>query len=128
MDREAMTDRIIEAIRNPYTRFVGHITGRLLLGRKGYDVHMEKLIAEAAAHDVAIEINAHPQRLDIDWRWGPELRKRKTLVSINPDAHEIEGLKDTAYGVTMARKALMPGSSVVNSWSAKDVARWLKRG
>ncbi len=128
MDREAMTDRILAAIRNPCTRFVGHITGRLLLGRKGYDVHMEKLIAAAAEHDVAIEINSHPHRLDIDWRWGPELRKRGAKVSINPDAHEVQGLEDTAYGVTMARKALLPADSVVNSWKLKDVERWLKRG
>jgi DNA polymerase (family 10) len=128
MDREAMTERLLAAIRNPYTRFVGHITGRLLLGRKGYDVHMEKLIAATAEHDVAIEINSHPHRLDIDWRWGPELRKRGALVSVNPDAHEVEGLSDSAYGVMMARKALIPATHVVNSWNLKDVQRWLKRG
>jgi DNA polymerase (family 10) len=127
MDREAMTDRILHAIRNPYTRFLGHATGRLLLGREGYALDMEKIIAEAAKHDVAIEINAHPARLDIDWRWGGELRKRGTLVSVNPDAHDTVGLEDVPYGIAVARKALLPASQVVNSRSAEDVAKWLKR-
>lgn len=127
MDREAMTDRILTAIRNPATRFLGHATGRLLLGRKGYEVDMERVIVEAAKHDVAIEINANPQRLDIDWRWGPQLRKSHTPVSVNPDAHEVAGLEDTRYGIAMARKALLPTSLVVNSRGADEVEKWLKR-
>ena len=127
MEREAMTDRILEAVRNPHTRFLGHATGRLLLGRKGYDVDMERVIAEAAQHDVAIEINANPARLDIDWRWGPQLRRCKTLVSVNPDAHDTEGLEDTRYGIAVARKALLPAGLVVNSRSVAEVERWLAR-
>lgn len=127
MEREAMTDRILEAIRNPYTRFLGHATGRLLLGRKGYDLHMEKVIAEAAKHDVAIELNANPHRLDIDWRWGPELRKNKTKISVNPDAHASDEISHTRYGVIMARKALMPTSLVINTQPVKEVEAWLKR-
>ena len=128
MDEETMTQRILEAIRNPYTRFLGHATGRLLLGRKGYAVDMERIIAEAAKRDVAIEINANPARLDIDWRWGPQLRKNGTLVSVNPDAHDTEGLTDTRYGVAVARKALLPRGQVVNSRSVAEVEKWLRRG
>ena len=127
MERDAMTARILKAIRNPYTRFLGHVTGRLLLGRKGYDVDMPALIREAAKCNVAIELNANPVRLDIDWRWGPEMRKWKTLTSINPDAHEVAGLEDTKYGVAMARKALFTSGQVVNSRSAAEVGRWLRR-
>jgi DNA polymerase (family 10) len=127
MDRETMTNRILEAIRNPCTRFLGHVTGRLLLGRKGNDLDLEKIIVEASRCGVAIEINANPARLDIDWRWGPELRKQKTMVSVNPDAHSVEGLDDVKYGIAMARKALLPSSQVVNSRSADEVARWLRR-
>ena len=127
MEKEAMTDRLIEAIHNPYTRFLGHATGRLLLGRKGYDLHMDKVIKEAAKHDVAIEFNANPARLDIDWRWGPELRAARTPVSINPDAHDVEGLTHTRYGIAMARKALIPTDLVVNARSAQEVEKWLKR-
>jgi DNA polymerase (family 10) len=127
MDRETMTNRILEAIRHPCTRFLGHATGRILLGRHGYDVNMERIIRDAASSGVAIEINANPARLDIDWRWGAELRKHQTLVSVNPDAHETAGLEDTRYGIAMARKALLPGRQVVNSRSAAEVGKWLKR-
>lgn len=127
MDKEAMTDRILEAIRNPCTRFLGHATGRLLLGRKGYDVHMDRIIAEAAKRDVAIEINASPARLDIDWRWGKMLRQCETKVSINPDAHDTSEIADTMYGIGVARKALLPVSQVVNSRSVKEVEKWLSR-
>jgi DNA polymerase (family 10) len=127
MDRTTMTERILEAIRNPRTRFLGHATGRLLLGREGYAVDMERIIEEAARRDVAIEINANPARLDIDWRWGPQLRARGTLVSVNPDAHETAGLEDTRFGIAVARKALLPVGQVVNARDVKDVERWLRR-
>lgn len=127
MDRTTMTERILQAVRNPRTTMLGHLTGRLLLGRKGYDLEMEKIIRECAARGVAIEINANPQRLDIDWRWGPDLRREGCLVSVNPDAHDIEGLDDIRYGVTVARKALMPRELVVNTRNTAGVESWLKR-
>ena len=125
MDRTTMTERILTAIRHPATRFIGHLTGRLLLGRKGYEVDIEKIIQEAARHQVAIELNSHPQRLDIDWRWGPHLKKYQTLISVNPDAHETQGIQDVKYGVWMARKALLPSELVLNTRSADEVAQWL---
>ncbi|MFZ9595401.1 MAG: PHP domain-containing protein [Bdellovibrionia bacterium] len=127
MDGEAMTNRLIQAIRNPYTRFLGHPTGRLLLGRKGYELNMPAIIQEAARCGVAIELNANPHRLDLDWRWGAEMRKHKTLTSIHPDAHEVAGLDDVQWGVWMARKALFPRELVVNAQSASQVEQWLKR-
>lgn len=127
MDKEAMTDRLLSAIRNPYTRFLGHATGRILLGRKGYDLHMEKIISEAAKYDVAIELNASVSRLDIDWRWGGELRKSRTKISVNPDAHATSELEDTRYGVAMARKSLVPVSQIINTENAEKVEQWLKR-
>ncbi len=127
MDQAAMTERILKAIRNPFTRFLGHPTGRLLLGRKGYALDMEKIIQEAAKHQVAVELNAHPSRLDLDWRWGPQMRRYGTMTSINPDAHEIAGLDDVEYGIAMARKALLPVHQVLNSRSAVEVERWLRR-
>jgi DNA polymerase (family X) len=127
LDKDKMTDRIVKAIQSPYTRFLGHVTGRLLLGRKGYDVDMEKIIKEAKKCDVAIELNANPARLDIDWRWGPMMREYGVLTSINPDAHKTEGLHDVEYGITMARKALLPKEQVINSHSVQEVQKWLKR-
>jgi DNA polymerase (family 10) len=128
MDHQTMTDRLVRAIENPFTRFLGHSTGRLLLGRKPYEMDMAKVIRTAAKCNVAIEINANPARLDIDWRWGGELRRHKTMVSINPDAHGVSGLSDTHYGIGVARKALLPVAQVVNSRSASEVAEWLSRG
>ena len=126
-DRQSTTDRLLTAIRNPATRFLGHVTGRLLLGRPGYDLDMEAVIREASRQDVAIEINANPARLDIDWRWGPALRDAETLVSINPDAHATEELENTRFGIAMARKALLPRSLVVNSRDVRSIEKWLKR-
>ena len=127
MDGTTMTDRILEAVRNPATRFLGHATGRLLLGRPAYACDLDRIIEEAARHDVAIEINANPHRLDIDWRWGPKLRATKARVAINPDAHSVGELANTRFGVTMARKALLPTAAVVNARSVRDVDRWLRR-
>ena len=127
MDRSAMTERMIKAIRNPYTRFLGHPTGRLLLGRKGYEVDLERVIHEAAIHGVAVELNANPNRLDLDWRWGGVMRKHQTLTSVNPDAHDLEGIQDTKFGVAMARKALFLKSQVVNARSSSEVEKWLHR-
>lgn len=127
MDRTTMTERVLEAVRNPATRFLGHATGRLLLGRKGFEIDLERVIHECAQHDVAIEINANPARLDIDWRWGSQLRKSRTLVSVNPDAHEPDGFADTQFGLTVARKALLPSAQVINTKSTQDVEKWLLR-
>jgi DNA polymerase (family 10) len=127
MDRDAMTDRVVRAIRNPATRFIGHLTGRILLGRKGYELDYDRVLREAAEHDVAIEINAHPARLDIDWRHGPEMRALGVKTSINPDAHETAGLDDVKYGIAVARKAMLPPSLIVNSWNVKRVSDWLAR-
>jgi DNA polymerase (family 10) len=127
MDRDAMTQRIVKAIRHPATRFLGHPTGRLLLGRKGYEVDMEAIIEEAARCGVAVELNANPNRLDLDWRWGPQMRKYRTVTSINPDAHDLAGLEDVRYGIAMARKALLPASQVLNSKPVREVEAWLKR-
>ncbi|MBS1960912.1 MAG: PHP domain-containing protein [Bdellovibrionales bacterium] len=125
MDRTTMTERILQAVRNPRTTMLGHLTGRLLLGRKGYELDIEKIISECAARKVAIEINAHPARLDIDWRWGPELRKAGCLVSVNPDAHEVAGLDDVKYGLCVARKALLPRGLVLNARDRAGVEKWL---
>ncbi len=127
LDRKEMTARLLKAIENPHTRFVGHISGRLILGRPPYDLDMEALIQAASKHNTAIEINANPRRLDIDWRYGSIMRKHRLLTSINPDAHSLEGLEDTIHGITVARKALLPKKNVISTWSRKEVGDWLKQ-
>jgi DNA polymerase (family 10) len=127
MDRTTMTERIIQAVRNPRTTMLGHLTGRLLLGRKEYALEVERVIRECAKYEVAIEINANPARLDIDWRWGAELRREKCMVSVNPDAHEVDGLDDIKYGLCVARKALLPADLVVNTRDTAGVEAWLRQ-
>ncbi len=125
MDRTTMTERILQAVRHPRTTMLGHLTGRLLLGRKGYDLDIDRIIGECAERRVVIEINANPARLDIDWRWGKRLRETGCMVSINPDAHEVAGLDDMKYGLCMARKALLPKSLVLNTLDRAGVEKWL---
>jgi DNA polymerase (family 10) len=120
MDKEKATTRIIKAIENPHTTILGHPTGRLLLSRKGYEIDYEKVIDACAANNVAIEINANPFRLDLDWRWYQYAIEKGVWLSINPDAHRVEGFKDMAYGVLAARKG---GLTKENCLNALDLQR-----
>jgi len=126
LDRETMTKRIIEALKNPATTILGHPTGRLLLGRKAFEIDMEEVIKTAARHKVAIEINANPARLDLDWRWGKLIRDTGAFVAISPDAHSVDGYSDIRFGVTVARKALIPKSQILNTFSYDELKKWLK--
>jgi DNA polymerase (family 10) len=107
MTEEKAMQRLITAIENPHTTILGHMTGRLLLSRKGYPVDHKKIIDACAANNVVIELNAHPSRLDIDWRQIDYALEKNVLISIDPDAHTIEGFKDTRYGVLAAQKAMV---------------------
>ncbi len=124
MDRAAMTERIVRAVRHPATTILGHPTGRLLLERESYAVDMEAVIAAAAECDVAIELNAHPSRLDVDWRLGRAIRAAGACVSIDPDAHDTEGLAHVEYGVGIARKAWLARADVLNVRGADDLSAW----
>ena len=105
MTEEKAMMRLLRAIENPYTSILGHMTGRLLLSRNGYPVDHKTIIEACAAHNVVIELNAHPKRLDIDWRWIRYCLEKNVRISINPDAHSIEGYDDVRYGVMAAQKA-----------------------
>ncbi len=105
MNEEKAMMRLMNAIENPYTSILGHMTGRLLLSRNGYPVDHKKIIDACAANNVVIELNAHPRRLDIDWRWIDYCLEKGVLISIDPDAHAIKGFDDTRYGVLSAQKA-----------------------
>jgi len=127
MTEAEATGRLIRAMENPHVTFLGHPTGRLLLDREGYPVNMHAVI-EAAAHlGVAIEINSHPLRLDMDWRLGRFAREKGLRIGIFPDAHEVGGLADVRYGVGIARKAWMRAEDVVNAWELDLVEKWLGR-
>ncbi|MFM7079354.1 MAG: PHP domain-containing protein, partial [Bacteroidota bacterium] len=125
MTEEKATERIIKAIENPFTTILGHPTGRLLLSRKGYPLNHRKVIEACAANGVAIELNAHPYRLDLDWRYLQMAMDLGVPISINPDAHHVNGIKDMRYGVLVSRKAGIPGSAVLNSRTLQQFESWL---
>ena len=126
MPLEAMMDRFKQAIENTFTTMIGHPTGRLLLKRGESALDMNTLIEHAAQQQTAIEINASPWRLDLDWTWGNKAKQTGLFTSVNPDAHSIEGIDDIQYGVRLARKAKFDQPRVLNSLSAKDFLSWAK--
>jgi DNA polymerase (family 10) len=127
LTEEEMTKRIITAIENPNTDLLGHPTGRLLLSRSAYKVNMQKVIDACASNNVALEINANPFRLDLDWRLIYYAREKGCLFSINPDAHSTEGIKDIAYGIRTARKGGLQPEEVINCYGINDFRKFLKR-
>ncbi len=127
MDVEKSTARLIKAIENPYTTILGHITGRLHLRRKGYPVDHKKVIDACADNGVAIEINANPWRLDIDWKWVPYALEKGVMLSINPDAHEKAGYLDMRYGVFSGRKGGLTKQSNLNSLTLKEFEHYLNK-
>ena len=118
--------RLMNAIENPYTTILGHLTGRLLLSRNGYPVNHNKIIDACAANNVAIELNAHPRRLDVDWRFINAALEKNVLISINPDAHNIEGFDDCRYGVLVAQKTLLTKEQNLSSFSLQQFELFLK--
>lgn len=125
MDEAKATARLIRAVENPYTTILGHPSGRLLLSRRAYPIDYPKLIDACAANGVCIELNAHPYRLDIDWRWIPRCVEKGVKISINPDAHRIEGLNDVRYGILVAQKAGLEAFNVLNCLGKNDFEHWL---
>lgn len=117
MNEEKAMIRLINAIENPFTSILGHMTGRLLLSRNGYPVNHKKIIDACAANNVVIELNAHPRRLDIDWREIEYALSKNVLISINPDAHSIVGFNDIKYGVLVAQKAKVKPQENLSSYS-----------
>jgi DNA polymerase (family X) len=114
-DRKSQTERILRAVANPYTTILGHMTGRQLLRRPGYDVDVERILTACAEHAVAVEINANPWRLDLDWRWHQKAIDLGCKFSINPDAHSTAEIDLTKWGVAMARKGGVTSEQVLNA-------------
>lgn len=128
LPEKEQTERIIEAIANPLTTIIGHMTGRQLLRRPGYELDVDKVLRACAKYGVAVEINAHPWRLDLDWRWHQKALDYGCIFSINPDAHSIRELDHMHWGVEMARKGGVPMTRVLNAMDlAALVAHLSKR-
>lgn len=120
------TKRLVKAIENPFTTMIGHPTGRLLLSRDGYAVNLQAVIEACAANDVLLEINAHPNRLDLDWRHCRAARDAGVLIVINPDSHATSGIADTRYGVGVARKGWLEKKDLLNTRTAAQVRKFFE--
>ncbi len=125
MTEEKAMMRLLKAIENPYTTILGHMTGRLLLSRHGYPVDHKKISEACVANDVVMELNAHPNRLDIDWRHIGYALEKGAMISIDPDAHFIDGLNDTRYGVLVAQKAGVTKKQNLSSYSLAEIENFM---
>jgi len=126
LDGAAMTARVLRALDDPHLTILGHPTGRLLLTRDPYEIDLHRVIARAAERGVAIEINADPQRLDLDWRLCREARDAGVAISIGPDAHSLAGLHNVEFGIGIARKGWLEPQDVLNTRDAEGFLDYAK--
>jgi DNA polymerase (family 10) len=127
MSQEKAMMRLLNAIKNPFTSILGHCTGRLLLSRAGYPVDHIKIIDTCAEYNVVVELNAHPRRLDMDWRHINYCIEKNVLISIDPDAHSVDAFRHTKYGVLAAQKAGITANQNLSSYSLKQFKAFLKQ-
>jgi DNA polymerase (family 10) len=127
MTEEKAMQRLLTAIENPYTTILGHPTGRLLLMREGYPLDHHKIIDACAANGVAIELNANPYRLDIDWRYIDYAMEKGVMVSVNPDAHEKMGYWDMQFGVLSGQKGGLQKSLTLNALNLLEFENYLAK-
>jgi DNA polymerase (family 10) len=121
MDRATMTARVLRALDDGHLTILGHPTGRLLLSREAYAIDLDAVLEKAGEVGVAVELNADPHRLDLDWRHIPTAREHGATIEIGPDAHSPGGLDHMTTGVGIARKGGLSRSDVLNTRSADDV-------
>ncbi len=125
--REKITQRLLNAIRNPHVDIIGHPTGREIPDREGADLDMDAVFKAAAESGVALEINAHPSRLDLDDAFARRAKELGIPITINTDAHSEGDLDLLHYGVAIGRRAWLEPKDVINTWSAKKLTDWLKK-
>ena len=127
MTEEKAMQRILTAIENPYCHILGHPTGRLLLSRKGYPIDHLKIIEACVKNNVVIEINANPRRLDMDWRFIQQAIEMGAMLSINPDAHSLEGIDDIRLGVLASQKGMLTQPYNLSSLNLTAFEAYLKK-
>lgn len=125
--REKVTQRLLNAIRNPHVDIIGHPTGREIPDREGADLDMDAIFQAAAESGVALEINAHPSRLDLDDAFARRAKDLGVLISVNTDAHADDGFDVLHYGIATARRAWLEPKDVINTWTPKKLTDWLKK-
>ncbi|HEY6853714.1 MAG TPA: PHP domain-containing protein, partial [Gemmatimonadales bacterium] len=120
MSADEMTARILRAMDDPHLTILGHPTGRLLLSRDPYPLDLERVLVKAAERGIAVEVNADPHRLDLDWRAVRHARDLGVMISIGADAHSVNGMAHVGVGVGIARKGWLAAPQVLNTRSADD--------
>ncbi len=128
MDGDAMTKRVLTALEDPHLTILAHPTGRLLLSREPYALDVEAVIEKAAEVGIALELNADPHRLDLDWRYCRQAKERGVTIEIGPDAHSPAALDNVHFGIGLARKAWLESGEILNTGSADDVIAFARRG
>jgi DNA polymerase (family 10) len=127
LDKKEMTKRLLKAIENPYTTIIGHLTGRQLRTREPYELDIKKIIDACIANHKVIELNATPNRLDMDWHYWIKAKEKGLLCSINPDAHSLKDLLNCQYGIHMARKGWLEKKDVINTKGLEEMRKFLKK-
>lgn len=127
LDRESQTQRIIAAVKHPEVNIIGHLTGRLLGRRPGYELDVDKILEACALNQVALEINAHPDRLDIDEEIARKAAALGIKIAINSDAHDINDLNLLEYGVLNARRGWLTKDDIINCWELNELQAFLSK-
>ena len=127
MDGDAMTKRVLTALEDPHLTILAHPTGRLLLSREPYAIDIDAVIEKAAESRVALELNCDPHRLDLDWRYCRQAKKRGVTIEIGPDAHSPAAVDNVHFGIGLARKAWLEAGEILNTGSADDVLAFARR-
>jgi DNA polymerase (family 10) len=126
LSRVRQTERILAALENPHVRILAHPTGRLIDEREPYDVDMQRVIRKAKARAVALEVNAHPQRLDLADTYCQMAREEGVLVAVNSDAHSTFEFDSLRYGIGQARRGWLSREDVLNARTQKELRAWLR--
>jgi len=127
MDGDAMTKRVLAALDDPHLTILAHPTGRLLLSREPYAINVEAVLEKAVEIGVAVELNADPHRLDLDWRYCRQAKKLGVAIEIGPDAHSTAGLDNVHFGIGMARKAWLEAGEILNTRNADGVLAFARK-
>lgn len=124
--RQQVTQRLLNAIRNPHVDLIAHPTGRLIPNREGADLDMEVVLKAAAESGVAMEINAYPDRLDLNDIYARRAIELGIPLSINTDAHSPKDMDMLHYGVATARRGWAEARHVINTWETERLVEWLR--
>jgi DNA polymerase (family 10) len=127
LSRDEMTDRVCRAMDSRYLTILGHPTGRLLLAREAYPIDLDRVMTRAGETGVAIEINADPHRLDLDWRMLAGARARGVMISIGADAHNVAGLANVEFGMGVARKGGLGPDAILNCRDADGFVAFARK-